>query len=79
MLTGISYCYQGMVMQGSKLGNAFKWSTIKNITDYEQERDRQRIHALQMVDQKTSSTKCSIKWDKGPVGYQYELQFAIRI
>jgi hypothetical protein len=31
-------------MQGSKLGNGFKWSTIKNIIDYEQERDRQRIH-----------------------------------
>jgi hypothetical protein len=31
-------------MQGSKLGNGFKWSTIKNIINYEQERDRQRIH-----------------------------------
>lgn len=31
-------------MQGSKLGNAFKWSAIKNTIDYEQERDRQRIH-----------------------------------
>jgi hypothetical protein len=26
------------------LGNGFKWSTIKNIINYEQERDRQRIH-----------------------------------
>jgi hypothetical protein len=43
-VSGISYSYQGMVMQGSKLGNAFKWSTIKNIINYEQERDRQRIH-----------------------------------
>jgi hypothetical protein len=43
-VSGISYSYQGMVMQGSKLGNAFKWSTIKNTINYEQERDRQRIH-----------------------------------
>jgi hypothetical protein len=44
-VSGISYSYQGMVMQGSKLGNGFKWSTIKNIINYEHERDRQRIHA----------------------------------
>src|SRR5690606_17047662 len=43
-VSGISYSYQGLVMQGSKLGNAFKWSTIKNTINYEQERDRQRIH-----------------------------------
>jgi hypothetical protein len=43
-VSGISYSYEGMVMQGSKLGNGFKWSTIKNIINYEQERDRQRIH-----------------------------------
>lgn len=43
-VSGISYSYQGMVMQSSKLGNGFKWSTIKNIINYEQERDRQRIH-----------------------------------
>ena len=43
-VSGISYSYQGMVIQGSKLGNGFKWSTIKNIINYEQERDRQRIH-----------------------------------
>lgn len=42
-VSGISYSYQGMVMQGSKLGNAFKWSTIKNTINYEQERDRQGI------------------------------------
>src|SRR5687767_254059 len=43
-VSGISYTYQGMVMQGSKLGNGFKWSTVKNTINYEQERDRQRIH-----------------------------------
>ena len=43
-VSGISYSYQGLVMQGSKLGNGFKWSTVKNTINYEQERDRQRIH-----------------------------------
>jgi len=43
-VSGISYSYQGMIMQGSKLGNGFKWSTIKNSINYEQERDRQGIH-----------------------------------
>ncbi len=43
-VSGISYSYKGLIMQGSKLGNAFKWSTIKNTINYEQERDRQRIH-----------------------------------
>jgi hypothetical protein len=43
-VSGISYSYQGMVMQGSKLGSGFKWSTLKNIINYEQERDRQRVH-----------------------------------
>ena len=43
-VSGIFMQLSGMVMQGSKLGNGFKWSTIKNTIDYEQERDRQRIH-----------------------------------
>lgn len=43
-VSGISFTYQGMVMQGSRLGNGFKWSTAKNIINYEQESDRQRIH-----------------------------------
>jgi hypothetical protein len=43
-VSGISYHYQGAVMKGAKLGNGFKWSTIKDIINYEQERDRQRIH-----------------------------------
>jgi hypothetical protein len=43
-VSGISYGYQGIVTQCSKLGNGLKWSTIKNIINYEQERDRQRIY-----------------------------------
>jgi hypothetical protein len=43
-VSGISYYYQGAVMKGAKLGNGFKWSSIKDTINYEQERDRQRVH-----------------------------------
>jgi hypothetical protein len=43
-VSGISYSYQGMIITGAKLGNDFKWSSIKNTINYEQERDRSTIH-----------------------------------
>ena len=43
-VSGISYSYQGMTITGAKLGNDFKWSSIKNTINYEQERDRTTIH-----------------------------------
>lgn len=43
-VSGISYGYQGFIVKGAKLGNDFKWTTIKNTINYEQERDRQTIH-----------------------------------
>ncbi|MEO5975960.1 MAG: relaxase/mobilization nuclease domain-containing protein [Chryseolinea sp.] len=43
-VSGISYSYDGLTFTGSKLGNNFKWSTIKTSIDYEQERDRATIH-----------------------------------
>jgi hypothetical protein len=43
-VSGISYRYQGMIITGAKLGNDFKWSSIKNHINYEQERDRTTIH-----------------------------------
>jgi hypothetical protein len=46
-VSGISYSYQGMIITGAKLGNDFKWSSIKNAINYEQERDRPTIHACQ--------------------------------
>src|SRR5688572_25727831 len=78
-VSGISYSYQGMIMQGSKLGNGFKWSTIKNIIDYEQERDRQRIHEtnvrseyaidqLRAGGQNAQPGRNSLR--KSPVGYE---------
>ncbi|PZR27273.1 MAG: hypothetical protein DI538_25825 [Azospira oryzae] len=43
-VSGISYSYGGMTITGSKLGNDFKWTTIKSVINYEQERDRAAIH-----------------------------------
>ncbi len=39
-VSGISYFYKDMIVTGSKLGNDFKWTTIRNKLDYQQERDR---------------------------------------
>lgn len=43
--SGISYGLDGFLITGSKLGNAYKWTTLKNTIDYEQERDGAAIHA----------------------------------
>ena len=39
-VSGISYDYDGFPIKGAKLGNDFKWTSIKNAINYEQERDR---------------------------------------
>lgn len=43
-VSGISYSIDGITITGAKLGSDFKWTTIKNTIDYEQERDSQTIH-----------------------------------
>ncbi|HNP07162.1 MAG TPA: relaxase/mobilization nuclease domain-containing protein [Cyclobacteriaceae bacterium] len=43
-VSGISYGYEGIIIKGAKLGNDFKWGTIKDSINYEQERDRTTIH-----------------------------------
>lgn len=43
-VSGITYSYEGMIVTGAKLGNDYKWASIKNTIDYEQERDRAAIH-----------------------------------
>ncbi len=43
-VSGISYSYEGMIISGAKLGNDYKWTTLKNTINYEQERDRSAIH-----------------------------------
>lgn len=49
-VSGISYSYKHMIVTGSKLGNDFKWTTLRNRVDYEQERDRAIIqHANSQI------------------------------
>jgi len=43
-VSGISYDYKGFPIKGGKLGNDFKWSSIKSAINYEQERDQTIIH-----------------------------------
>ena len=45
-VSGISYSFKGMTITGSKLGNDFKWATIKANIDYNQDRDRTLIQAI---------------------------------
>jgi hypothetical protein len=39
-VSGISYSLEGFLIKGAKLGNDFKWASIKNAINYEQEWDR---------------------------------------
>lgn len=57
-VSGISFGYEGIIIKGAKLGNDFKWGSIKNSINYEQERDRTTIH------QANDRTK-SINYDAG--------------
>jgi hypothetical protein len=43
-VSGISYSFEGLIITGAKLGNDYKWASIKNTINYEQERDRAAIH-----------------------------------
>ncbi|QXV65569.1 relaxase/mobilization nuclease domain-containing protein [Mucilaginibacter sp. 21P] len=38
-VSGISYTYDGKIFKGAALGNAYKWSSIRSMIAYEQERD----------------------------------------
>lgn len=42
-VSGISYGHAGLLFKGASLGNAYKWSAIKNVIHYEQERDGRAI------------------------------------
>jgi hypothetical protein len=48
-VSGISYGYEGMIVKGAKLGNDFKWSSIKSKIDFDQERDRVAIQQANAV------------------------------
>lgn len=43
-ISGISYGFEGLQFKGQHLGNAYKWSSVKNSISYEQERDRAAVH-----------------------------------
>src|SRR5690606_37194523 len=45
-VSGISYDYGGVIIKGAKLGNDFKWSSIKSRIYYDQERDREVIRHI---------------------------------
>ncbi len=53
-VSGVSYGYDGFLVTGSKLGSDFKWTTIENMIDYEQERDRT---VVQQANDRTRSLK----------------------
>lgn len=42
-VSGISYGYEGMIFKGAALGNAYKWSSVKSVINYEQERDHTTV------------------------------------
>lgn len=42
-VSGISYSYEGITITGAKLGNDFKWASIKSSIDYDQQRDQKII------------------------------------
>ena len=45
-VSGISYQYKGGIIKGAKLGDDFKWGSIKNKINYDQERDREVIQQI---------------------------------
>jgi hypothetical protein len=59
-VSGISYDYKGFPIKGAKLGNDFKWSSIKSAINYEQERDRTIIHETNL---RTKANRPSVGMD----------------
>lgn len=51
-VSGISYSYKGVTITGAKLGNDFKWGSIKTSVDYSQERD---CATIQQANSKTKT------------------------
>lgn len=45
-VSGITFGYDGVIIKGAKLGNDFKWSSIKSRIIYDQERDRAMIQQI---------------------------------
>lgn len=62
-VSGITYSYKGFTIKGAKLGNDFKWTSIKNQIDYQQERDKRII-------QKANARKKSDSYATSSFGYK---------
>lgn len=62
-VSGISYRYADFIIKGAKLGNDFKWTSIKNLIDYAQDRDRTII---QEANVKTTAMVHQISSRKAP-------------
>lgn len=56
-VSGISYSYEGITITGAKLGNDFKWTSIKNSIDYDQHRDQKIIQQTNERTKRISSNK----------------------
>jgi hypothetical protein len=62
-VSGISYHYNGIVIKGAKLGRSYKWASIKNNINYEQERDRTEIYRANL---RSKSIKAHLRPDHEP-------------
>ncbi len=71
-VSGISYSYKGITIKGAKLGNDYKWTTLRNNIDYDQQRDRSMVantnvslipvnHGCQVSEDKISSRMNAVK------------------
>jgi hypothetical protein len=56
-VSGISYGFEGFLIKGAKLGNDFKWASIKHVINYEQERDRTIIQEANTRTKQSGNTK----------------------
>ncbi|MEB0260515.1 relaxase/mobilization nuclease domain-containing protein [Mucilaginibacter sp. 10I4] len=82
-VSGISYGYEGMQFKGAHLGNAYKWQSIKNAINYEQERDRTAIYQANVrtranqpkrTGESTGATKRAIADTKVAAGNRNDVQ-----
>lgn len=58
-VSGISYSYEGLTITGTKLGNDFKWASIKRSIDYDQLRDQKIIQQTNEQTKKVSPYACN--------------------
>lgn len=56
-VSGISFSYDGIIITGAKLGNDFKWASIKSNIDYDQQRDQQVIKQTNERTKRLSSNR----------------------